>query len=126
MSTRLRTIDDLMRFLNTVPVMLIYERRKRQLSIRAAADEIGISPTGLSQIEHGHNYNVGSLKKILEWLNGDSASEHRGARGGAADPAFDFDPDHRSDRPADGGQPGGPTGGVDPDRPAEMAGQESR
>ena len=36
--------------------------------VRAAAREIGISPTTLSKIENGHLPDSETLKKVLKWL----------------------------------------------------------
>lgn len=43
-------------------------RRRGNMGIRAAAKEIGISPTTLSRIEKGHVPDVGTLDKISDWL----------------------------------------------------------
>lgn len=47
-------------------------RRRGNMGIRAAAREIGVSPTTLSRIEKGHVPDVGTLNKICEWLGEES------------------------------------------------------
>jgi transcriptional regulator with XRE-family HTH domain len=43
------------------------------MGIRAAAKEIGISPTTLSRIERGHVPDLRTLNKICEWIGVDPA-----------------------------------------------------
>ncbi len=43
-------------------------RRRGSMGIRAAAKEIGISPTTLSKIERGHIPDRKTLDTICEWL----------------------------------------------------------
>ena len=108
MSARMRSIDEVIEFLDTLPSLVRFQRRLGRQSIRGAAAEIGISPSGLNQIEHGHNYNVGSLKLILEWLNGESRSaEQRGDNGVPNDPTLFAGADTGADHLVDGGEPGG-------------------
>jgi transcriptional regulator with XRE-family HTH domain len=46
---------------------LISEKRGRQ-GIRAAAQEIGISPATLSRVENGHLPDLENFQKICRWL----------------------------------------------------------
>jgi len=49
-------------------------RQKRgSMGIRAAAAEIGISPTTLSRIENGHIPDVQTLEKACRWVGRDPA-----------------------------------------------------
>lgn len=48
-------------------------RRRGNMGVRAAAKEIGISPTTLSRVEKGHVPDVGTLDKICAWLGEESA-----------------------------------------------------
>ena len=48
-------------------------RRRGNMGVRAAAKEIGISPTTLTRIEKGHVPDVGTLDKLSEWLGEESA-----------------------------------------------------
>lgn len=43
-------------------------RRRGSMGIRAAAKEIGISPTTLSRIERGHIPDKKTLDTVCEWL----------------------------------------------------------
>ena len=47
------------------------------MGVRAAAKEIGISPTTLTRIEKGHVPDVGTLNKLGEWL-GEEPSKFTG------------------------------------------------
>lgn len=42
--------------------------RRGGMGVRAAAAEIGISPTTLTRIEKGHVPDVGTLEKLSRWL----------------------------------------------------------
>ncbi len=48
-------------------------RYRGSMGIRAAAREIGISPTTLSRIEHGHVPDLKTLQKICDWMGEDPA-----------------------------------------------------
>lgn len=52
-------------------------RRRGNMGVRAAAQEIGISPTTLSRIENGHVPDIGTLDKVCSWL-GEEASKFTG------------------------------------------------
>lgn len=43
-------------------------KRRGSMGVRAAAAEIGISPTTLTRIEKGHVPDVGTLEKLGAWL----------------------------------------------------------
>ena len=43
-------------------------RRRGNMGVRAAAKEIGISPTTLTRIEKGNIPDVGTLEKLCAWL----------------------------------------------------------
>ena len=43
-------------------------KRRGNMGVRAAAAEIGISPTTLTRIEKGHVPDVGTLDKLSKWL----------------------------------------------------------
>lgn len=47
--------------------------KRGNMGVRAAAKEIGISPTTLTRIEKGHVPDIGTLDKISEWLGEDPA-----------------------------------------------------
>ncbi|WP_338608119.1 helix-turn-helix transcriptional regulator [Pelagibacterium nitratireducens] len=48
-------------------------RKRGSMGIRAAAAEVGVSPTTLSRIERGHVPDVGTLQKVCEWIEEDPA-----------------------------------------------------
>lgn len=48
-------------------------RTRGSMGIRAAAKEIGISPTTLSRVERGHVPDLKTLEKICDWIGVDSA-----------------------------------------------------
>jgi transcriptional regulator with XRE-family HTH domain len=48
-------------------------RTRGSMGIRAAAKEIGISPTTLSRIERGHVPDLRTLNKVCEWIGVDPA-----------------------------------------------------
>ena len=52
---------------------LIIKKRGDQ-GVRAAAKEIGISPSTLSRVENGHLPDLENFRKICAWLEIDSAS----------------------------------------------------
>ena len=52
---------------------LISEKRGRQ-GIRAAAQEIGISPATLSRVENGHLPDLENFQKICRWLGVEMSS----------------------------------------------------
>lgn len=43
-------------------------RKRGNMGLRAAAAEIGISPTTLSRIENGHVPDIGTLDKVCAWV----------------------------------------------------------
>jgi len=57
-------IDDL------APLVL---RKRGNMGVRAAAREIGISPTTLTRIEKGDLPDTATLKKVCEWLGEEPA-----------------------------------------------------
>ena len=48
-------------------------RRRGNMGVRAAAREIGISPSTLSRIENGHVPDVATLEKVCAWLEEDTS-----------------------------------------------------
>ena len=48
-------------------------RRRGNMGVRAAAREIGISPSTLSRIENGHVPDVATLGKVCAWLGEDTS-----------------------------------------------------
>lgn len=52
-------------------------RKRGNMGVRAAAKEIGISPSTLSRIENGHVPDMGTLEKVCRWL-GEETSKFTG------------------------------------------------
>ncbi|MDN5786531.1 helix-turn-helix transcriptional regulator [Pseudorhodobacter sp.] len=51
----------------------ILAKHRGNMGVRAAAKEIGISPSTLSRVENGHVPDVGTLEKVCTWLGQDTA-----------------------------------------------------
>jgi transcriptional regulator with XRE-family HTH domain len=51
----------------------ILAKHRGNMGVRAAAEEIGISPSTLSRIENGHVPDIGTLEKVCQWIGEDSA-----------------------------------------------------
>lgn len=49
-------------------VEILFQRKIKKLSLRAAAKEIGISPATLSRIENGNKPDIDSFCQICDWL----------------------------------------------------------
>jgi transcriptional regulator with XRE-family HTH domain len=49
----------------------LVRRRKGSMGVRAAAAEIGVSPTTLSRIENGHIPDMQTLEKVCRWIGED-------------------------------------------------------
>ena len=59
-----------MRINELAPLVL---RTRGSMGIRAAAKEIGISPTTLSRIERGHVPDIKTLDRVCAWVGVESA-----------------------------------------------------
>lgn len=51
----------------------LLSRHRGNMGVRAAAKEIGISPSTLSRIENGHVPDVKTLEKVCAWLGEEPA-----------------------------------------------------
>lgn len=66
-----------------LPVLVKSARRIKQLSVRAAAAEAGVSFSTFARLElHGHEFDTGSLKAILRWLHTIAVLAPAGQEGG--------------------------------------------
>lgn len=54
--------------MNIEDLALLVLRHRGNMGVRAAANEIGISPTTLTRIEKGHIPDVATLEKVCAWL----------------------------------------------------------
>jgi transcriptional regulator with XRE-family HTH domain len=68
MTGRLTTYVQMVQVLDDLPVLVVNARRAHALSLRAAAQESGVSFNALRRIEHGGNTDVASARLILLWL----------------------------------------------------------
>jgi hypothetical protein len=68
--------------------MAALRERVEQTSIRAVADELGMSPSGLHVLLHGSKPRAGTRRKLLEWY-AEIRSRSAGRRAGV--PAEDVD-----------------------------------
>lgn len=59
---------ELAEVLANLPLLVRDRRRQQRLSIRAAAEQIGISFSTISRMENGDDMNEASLAAVLRWL----------------------------------------------------------
>lgn len=59
---------DLAAVVEALPMLVREHRRRRGVSLRAAARELGVSFSTLDRIERGEDYNSRSLPDLLRWL----------------------------------------------------------
>lgn len=59
---------ELAEVLANLPLLVRERRRQERLSIRAAAEQIGISFSTIHRMEHGDDMNEASLAAVLRWL----------------------------------------------------------
>ena len=59
--------------MNINELALLVLKKRGNMGVRAAAKEIGISPTTLTRIEKGNVPDVSTLDKIGTWLDEDTA-----------------------------------------------------
>lgn len=66
----LSTYSELAEVLVDIPRLLRAERRRRQLSVRATARELGCSFSTVSRIESGEDCVLSNAAAVLRWLDG--------------------------------------------------------
>uniref|UniRef100_UPI003F496DC3 helix-turn-helix domain-containing protein n=1 Tax=Nonomuraea sp. CA-251285 TaxID=3240002 RepID=UPI003F496DC3 len=54
--------------IDTLPLLLMQERRVRGMTMTAAADQIGLSHATVSRIETGGGFHADSAAAVLRWL----------------------------------------------------------
>lgn len=69
MTRRPASIAEVIEVLDDLPVMLRTARRMRGLSLRAVADECGISFNALSRHERGRDLTLANARALLVWLS---------------------------------------------------------
>ena len=69
---RLASYGELAELLEALPVAVRERRRSLGLSQREAADVLGLSPSTLSRLEAGEDFNSRALPVLLAWLGGES------------------------------------------------------
>lgn len=67
----LTSYGELADVLASLPLLLRSERRRRSLSVRAAADELCVAPSTVSRIEAGEGCALGIAVKVLRWFDAD-------------------------------------------------------
>lgn len=65
----LSTYADFADMLGDLPLILRSARRMRGLSLRAAAQEIGVNFNTVGRVENGTECDTGTLVAILRWLD---------------------------------------------------------
>ena len=61
---------ELAALLDSLPLLIAETRRRKGLSIRSAAKEIGCSFSTVLRIEAGEDYNSRITPKLLRWIGG--------------------------------------------------------
>jgi transcriptional regulator with XRE-family HTH domain len=69
----LTSYGELADVLASLPLLLRAERRRRQLSCRAAAEELGMSFATVHRIESGKDGALSNAAKVLRWLEAGGA-----------------------------------------------------
>lgn len=61
--------EEISAVLSQLHVLVREARRQRQISVRLAARQIGISFSTVSRIEAGHDLALSVVMRVLAWLN---------------------------------------------------------
>lgn len=69
MTGRLSTYGELVDVIDLLPRLLREIRRLRGLSLRDAADEIGVAFNSLSRFERGQDILLSNAVSVLRWLD---------------------------------------------------------
>ena len=68
MTGELTSYAELLQLLAALPLLAREKRRRCGLSLRAAADEIGISFSTLTRFENGENLALSNAVAVLRWV----------------------------------------------------------
>ena len=71
----LSSFADLAQVISDLPVIVRAARRMRRLSVRALADEVGVSPMTISRVENGREAEGPTLRLLLLWLDKQGRNE---------------------------------------------------
>jgi len=66
----LSSYADLAQVIQNMPVIVRSARRTRRLSLRAVAEQTGLSFMTIRRIESGNDFDSGTLVTLLRWLDG--------------------------------------------------------
>jgi hypothetical protein len=69
-SGELSSYAELVDVLGLLPVLVREARRRRRLSLRAAAAQMGVSPSTAMRIEEGQDCALSNAVAVLRWLDG--------------------------------------------------------
>lgn len=67
-NSALTSYAELADVLSSLPGLLRAERRRRQLSVRAAAGELRVAPSTVGRIEDGQSCALTVAVQVLRWL----------------------------------------------------------
>ena len=65
---RLISYAELADLVENLPLIVLENRRRRQISLREAASELGVSFSTISRVERGEDFNTRILSDLLRWL----------------------------------------------------------
>ncbi len=65
---RLISYAELADLVENLPLIVLENRRRRQISLREAARELGVSFSTISRVERGEDFNTRILSNLLRWL----------------------------------------------------------
>ena len=65
---RLISYAELADLVENLPLIVLENRRRRQISLREAARELGVSFSTISRVERGEDFNIRILSDLLRWL----------------------------------------------------------
>ena len=65
---RLISYAELADLVENLPLIVLENRRRRQISLREAARELGVSFSTISRVERGEDFNSRILPDLLRWL----------------------------------------------------------
>ena len=65
---RLISYAELADLVENLPLIVLENRRRRQISLREAANELSVSFSTIARIERGEDFNTRILPDLLRWL----------------------------------------------------------